>query len=316
MRLFDRRSAPKRCDTWFLYGLVDSRKPDLIRYIGITNNPRARLGLHVSQAGKEGWRKSRWVGAVIASGGDVLMTILHQGLDQSEAKSIEIETIAQHRSMGGRLTNLTDGGDGVTGATQSEATRQKKRIALLGLRRSEAVRQNMSESKKGVRLSPQHRQALREAHLARYRDNPGLVEIQRQNTVQRFHDPAQRQAASTSTKARFADPEARAHHSKVMRQTYASDPTLSARREAAKRKNGPQINSALGLKGVIYEARRSRFRASIQINGRPKHLGYFATSEDAARAYDLAAFAAWGDDCYLNCRNASSSQDDPMNMET
>ncbi|TIV38946.1 MAG: hypothetical protein E5V91_12430 [Mesorhizobium sp.] len=40
--------------------------------------------------------------------------------------------------------------------------------------------------------------------------------------------------------------------------------------------------------------------ASIQIDGKTKHLGRFADLLDAARAYDAAAYAAYGDKCFLN----------------
>lgn len=56
-------------------------------------------------------------------------------------------------------------------------------------------------------------------------------------------------------------------------------------------------------KGVTLRALPSgniRYRAVIRVNGVAKRLGHFLTAEEAARAYDAEALAAWGDFAYLN----------------
>jgi hypothetical protein len=55
-----------------------------------------------------------------------------------------------------------------------------------------------------------------------------------------------------------------------------------------------------GFKGAVFYRRTGRWMSHITIDSKNKHLGYFDTAEDAARAYDKAAFEAWGHDCYLN----------------
>lgn len=40
--------------------------------------------------------------------------------------------------------------------------------------------------------------------------------------------------------------------------------------------------------------------AQICIRRKRTYLGHFSAPEAAARAYDAAAYAAWGTDCYLN----------------
>lgn len=54
------------------------------------------------------------------------------------------------------------------------------------------------------------------------------------------------------------------------------------------------------FKGVTWHKERRRWIAIIRIGGKRRHLGRFANEEDAARAYDAAAFAAWGEFAHLN----------------
>lgn len=54
------------------------------------------------------------------------------------------------------------------------------------------------------------------------------------------------------------------------------------------------------FKGVSFRRHRGKWRAEITTGGQRKHLGYFVTDEAAARAYDRAALAAWGEFAWLN----------------
>jgi hypothetical protein len=60
----------------------------------------------------------------------------------------------------------------------------------------------------------------------------------------------------------------------------------------------PQQGRASRFKGV--SVHRRMWRAYIHIEGAARHLGHFVTEEDAARAYDAAALAAWGEYARLN----------------
>ena len=52
---------------------------------------------------------------------------------------------------------------------------------------------------------------------------------------------------------------------------------------------GKFSNNTSGYKGVSWDKRGERWVAQIRVNLSSKHLGYFDTPEDAARAYDKAA---------------------------
>lgn len=53
-------------------------------------------------------------------------------------------------------------------------------------------------------------------------------------------------------------------------------------------------------RGVHLHKRLGKWAAQIRVDGDHRHLGVFAAAEDAARVYDAAAFAAWGDFARLN----------------
>lgn len=54
------------------------------------------------------------------------------------------------------------------------------------------------------------------------------------------------------------------------------------------------------FKGVTYDRQRHAWLAQIGINGKHRYLGRFATEQQAALAYNLAAFEAWGEHAQLN----------------
>ncbi|TIL91455.1 MAG: hypothetical protein E5Y73_17410 [Mesorhizobium sp.] len=66
------------------------------------------------------------------------------------------------------------------------------------------------------------------------------------------------------------------------------------------RMSPPRSDNTSGFKGVAFSIGRNKWQAGIYIDGKRRPLGRFATKEEAARAYDKAAFTAWGDGCYLN----------------
>lgn len=59
-------------------------------------------------------------------------------------------------------------------------------------------------------------------------------------------------------------------------------------------------SSAARPKGVSFQKRYGTWRAYITIRGKFTHLGTFATAEEASRAYDAAAAAAFGEFALLN----------------
>jgi hypothetical protein len=56
-----------------------------------------------------------------------------------------------------------------------------------------------------------------------------------------------------------------------------------------------QSNNKTGLKAVTWKSDKQKWRSVIQVNGRQKHLGYFARKENAALAYNFAAYEHYGE---------------------
>lgn len=55
-----------------------------------------------------------------------------------------------------------------------------------------------------------------------------------------------------------------------------------------------------GYKGVHFFKRTKQFTAYIGVEGKTRHLGYFATAVEAAKAYNKAALELRGEFAYLN----------------
>lgn len=70
---------------------------------------------------------------------------------------------------------------------------------------------------------------------------------------------------------------------------------------AENNRNGSiRSNNNSGFKGVSWDKARGKWQAGIGLNGTRKALGRFDSAEDAARAYDAAALANYGEFAALN----------------
>lgn len=88
-----------------------------------------------------------------------------------------------------------------------------------------------------------------------------------------------------------------------------SDNRIANLRLASASQNSRNTRSAKGSSsqflGVHRDNSKAKWKAKIRIDGRDKHLGYFDIEEDAARAYDAAALASFGDFARPNFNTAT-----------
>jgi len=84
-------------------------------------------------------------------------------------------------------------------------------------------------------------------------------------------------------------------------------PATTGQNNANARKH---VGSVSPYKGVSWQSRSGKWRANVACDGRRIHCGYFEHAEDAARAYDVAALALWGEYALTNSPASTYSDDD------
>jgi hypothetical protein len=205
-------------------------------------------------------------------------------LDEKHALHLEAMLIQFHgrKNRGtGELANLTDGGEGGYGAVRSQETRDK-----------------IGRANKGKKLTPEHIEKMRIANLGKKHTDLAKEKC-RAAMLGRVFSDGHRIKLSAANALRTHTSESRAKMSAAKRGGTHSGEHNSKIRASGLQK-GPQTNNVTGYKGVRPSASRKKWLAKITTD-KPTELGSFKTPEQAARAYDAAAVAAWGaGNCYLN----------------
>lgn len=155
------------CDgVTYIYGLTDPRTME-VRYVGKSNNPKARLAIHLLGTTIERYadnpHKTNWLKSLRSLDLDPILAIL-EIVPIEKWQEREIWWIAELRSRGSKLTNATYGGEG---GTPSEETRRRLSIAGTGKKHSPETKSKMSESAKGRPRSDTTRAKLSAAHKGR-----------------------------------------------------------------------------------------------------------------------------------------------------
>ncbi len=168
----------------YIYGLFDSSKSTDIeecRYIGLTRRTlKSRLRSHLDSAKHENNPRTSWIKGVINNSNQVVILPLEmcESTSQDDLNALlqdrEIAWIADGRSRGWRLTNATDGGDGVTGHSPSLEVRQRLSVACSGWKHTPEARAKIAAARalqgnpmKGRKHTPETRAKMSASHRSR-----------------------------------------------------------------------------------------------------------------------------------------------------
>ncbi|NZD50562.1 NUMOD3 domain-containing DNA-binding protein [Rhizobium leguminosarum] len=244
---------------------------------------------------------------------------VQSGLTEREAFEIERREIAKYGRINngtGTLANMTDGGEGTSGVIRSMETRAKLSISLMGNTNtigrtlSSESRAKIGATKVGNTyfLGKQHSDEARAKIADGARGNT--------NMLGKSHSAESRMKMSAAATGKSPSEETRAKLSAANIGKVNSPKTRAKISMANKGKNKPPISEGhreklsnakrmapprTGFKGVCFIEARGTWRAMLSVGGDQLYLGAYAAEEEAARAYDAGAIAAWGlGACYLN----------------
>lgn len=97
----------------FIYGLYSSSSPDIIRYVGKTQNLKNRLKRHLSDYYlKDDTYKNRWIKSELKSNNEIKIVLLEE-VSNDTWENAEIKWIKHYKNFGYKLTNGTCGGEGL-----------------------------------------------------------------------------------------------------------------------------------------------------------------------------------------------------------
>lgn len=106
----------------YVYGLIDPRKPNHIKYIGKTKNVKRRFTLHLYTRNKENTYKAKWIKSLIEQSVKPEIVVI-EVTDSETINERERFWIAYYRSLGQAEANHRDGGGGFTSKEAIEMAR-------------------------------------------------------------------------------------------------------------------------------------------------------------------------------------------------
>ena len=131
--------------TYQIYTLNEPNS-DIVRYVGLTSDFKERIRAHFRCNKK--YRVNDWIKSVKKKGLLPTVNIIDEteGLEQARIK--EIGYIKLFKSLGARLTNLTNGGEGTKGYSPSKETRKKISEKVKGFKHTPEAIKKISEASK------------------------------------------------------------------------------------------------------------------------------------------------------------------------
>jgi hypothetical protein len=134
----------------YIYGLVDKLKNEL-KYIGKSINPQSRYRKHLQDSHKKISYKDNWIYSLLENNNKPELLIIDE-VDEHNWDFWEKHYISYYKSIGCKLTNISEGGENPPNLTGRKRTKEEiERISKsnTGKKRSEETRKNISLAKKG-----------------------------------------------------------------------------------------------------------------------------------------------------------------------
>lgn len=205
-----------------VYALIDSSNPTELRYIGKTKfTVQYRFGEHLSAALQYNskYHVHRWIRKVLRNGGNIATILIETDLTEKKALRRETHYIDYYRSLGHRLTNMTDGGKGTVGYSHTEETKNKIGHANSGKVMPESAKQTLREINTGKTHAPKVRAKMSKTITAHYED-PVNRERAAARTRKRFESQEERDKQSQRLKGRKQSPEHTANAAAARARNY------------------------------------------------------------------------------------------------
>lgn len=150
---------------FLIYGLLDPRDGTL-RYIGKSSSGMSRPRDHArpSRVRVERTHKANWVRSLLAIGLCPQIVVIEEHPTSDDLGEAEQFYIAYFKTLGCRLTNATEGGEGAPGVQVSDSTRAKQSVARRGRRFTSEHRAAIAAGLKGHEVSLETRQKIGARH--------------------------------------------------------------------------------------------------------------------------------------------------------
>ena len=145
----------------YIYILIDP-ETNQVRYVGKTTSLKRRYNQHVSECSKIRNHKNNWLLSLKNKNIKPEMVIIDE-TDNDDWIFLEQWYIQLYRSWGYRLTNSTEGGEGVCGHSPSPETREKMSNSAKGKVWSEESKRKLSATNTGRKLSDERKRKISEA---------------------------------------------------------------------------------------------------------------------------------------------------------